>query len=954
MKKYVYTLIIAGVALLATGCADEFGQQHTTKYAGNEIVFGGRAAFEVANGSKKAPATRTEYTGTTYTENGKTYEGVNWIAGDKVRIYSPQAGGINPADYTVSVQDDKTLASLTKIGDGALQWNTTDGAYDFYAVYPSPHQHPLKDGALDPEADNSVFKNSNPYVISGYIPMAQNCLDKPVNNNGNYTLQPNMEYAYMVAHQRVASPNNSAEEVSLSFVPIATAVEFELVNRSKKDLKLTSILVSSASEEQPICGHFTADLSKLADTDEDGSYTEIPAADFVENGADAGVRISVSTFDGTNGVSGDAIVLADGKSLKFTLFMLPTANIDDLKISLITLGANLVGTTNGIDIKKHKKTYLLEMPITWDGTYDQSNWLNFLPDNALLYALSIPGAGGAASGNVYSASASNADYLEQELSIEQLWNQGVRCFEFSTDVDKSTSNTDLGNVTVYCNNQSTGLKLNQCVKRVKELLEANPDEFAMVILTYQQEGGWNVRDEDDGSVSQTRTRNPKTYMSQLNAFWAKVTAGTDVTIGAWRKDEDGQNIAGTAMYSGDLTLREARGKLFCIARPTSQGEDNYAVVSTTQHAGGLFSSGYYTLNSTTYSRLSEVPVVTEPNILVVHGWGALKDKWYVRGYTDCIYYRGTGNSAFTNAYNAYDDSDDLKAQFTALLGYRWDKDTKPGRPFDVASKSGDAFTTLKYTEAGITETADLSLIPNFYYATTTAANNVLQENKAWVQEWARVSNTNNVFTLKEDNSWLSDNGVYVKWINSLQEKKNHIADCLNFALAQKTKVNGVEQDATGILFINSLCGYYINATSSNQNSGLPNSLTEANIKYESSQVRYSKLTGNSSEAGMCGDIATFSKDINTYFYGLLQEVIDKPGPMGIILMDRISNKANDLNAEIPSIIIANNFKYDLPLAPDTEPQVLMGGRLEDGDHTAAPQRREASKQGAEEMSIVWE
>lgn len=939
MKKYIYATLLSSVAILFAGCSDELENNFTTKYAGEDIVFGGRATYELDESRNKAPETRTVYTGTFLGADGKEwvsgtkYEVIHWVSGDKVRIFSAEAAGTTVADYSVNVNDTDATGEteLSKIGGVGLQWsNNTE--YDFYAVYPSPHQYPLKDNQLDPAVDAAVLNGSK--TILGRIPAVQECLGAPSKVGTSWTLKPKMEYAYMVAHQKVVDANKTGAEIYLNFVPIATAVEIELVNKSERALELANILVSSATDGTALTGDFTADLSKLTVGTEKNIYTGIPENGFITNVSNTGTQISIPAYQGVGGLTGDPISLADGESIKFTLFMLPNQNIDDLKITLVGIEGNRMGTTSGITITKHKKTFLNQMPISVkQGDYNQSKWIQYLPDNAYLKGLSIPGAGGASSGNVYaSASATVKDYLEQSLSIEDLWKQGIRCFEFTVDVDKSTSGTkDLGGVEVYCNAQETNLTLDDCITKVKTLLGQYPDEFAMVIITYQQSTGWNVRDQSTGLV--TQSRDPKVFMTQLNDYWGNLEMPTGTQ---------------KALYNGTLTVDKARGSLFCIARPTSNGEDNYAVVNDGSSASDQ-------LTKTTYPTSIATPVVSDPTILVIHGWGALKDKWYARGFTDCIYLRGTGNTAFTTAIG--------NSEQTAL-GYNTVNSTRPGRPFDVASCTNDEFATLPTKANGYADkTTDLSLTTNFYYSTISQSDGgSLQANKAWVQEWARVAKESTTFTLANCSGlthpghFLGNDGVAIKWISSLDEKKNHIATTLDYALAQKIG----ETTVSDVVFINSLCGYYINATTDNPQSAYPNSLTDGNAAYYSNwgrqTLKFNQLTAASSTAGMCGDIANFATDINSYFYNLLQDVTTnpdfKPGPMGIILMDRVSSNKDDNGSKIPSIIIANNFQYTLPAAPATY-SLRKDQTLEEGDKFAAPAQR-GVKSSNEGVSIVWE
>lgn len=926
MKRYIYATMIAGAALLYTGCTDDFGQS-TTKYAGNDIVFGGRATYELnENKSQKAPATRTVYTGeilnssgTTWKEgDGTKYEGIHWVNGDKVRIFSKEAIGTTVADYTVNVSEKEDaigVVELTKIGNVGLQWSN-ETTYDFYAVYPSPHQYPLtSEGGLDATVDKNVLNNAT--TITGTIPVVQTPTTRTDDGNGNYTFAPNMQYAYMVAHQHVADANKTSEEIYLNFTPIATAVEIELYNAINADnsysdkqatLGLANVLISAKTAGTKICGDFTADLTKLEET-ADGTFSTIPS-DFVSEGTNTYEQITIPMY--SDGLYGDPTTLAPGKSIKFTIFMLPTTNVEDLKITIQGATGAATGSTTGININVHKKTYLKKMPITKAVMpFDQSKWIEYLPDNAYLKGLSIPGAGGATSGHL-TTTAWDADstYLEQKYPISKLWAYGIRCFEFT--VDRSTATTpDLGAQDVFCNTINTGLSLAQAVDSVKAQLEANPDEFAMVIITYQQQTGWNLRNETTGKV--TKSRDPQAFMEQLNDFWS-----TKVTGGTWTYAK------GTKLYSTNLTVDDARGHLFCIARPTSEGEDNYVDINTSSQWFG----SYYKINSLAQDTLTAVSEVDE-NIMVIHGWGALKDKWEARGYTSCIFHRGTRNSAFTKAV----DTDG----YGTLLKY---DAKKPGRPFDVANTASGVTGTL--TDDYVTSRYE-TLSPNFYYKVQSGTT-ALTPKGAWVQEWARVSKGVGPTTSAVD-------GFYTYWPSSLEEKKKRVEECLDYALAQK--IDG--EAASGVVFINSLCGYYV--ATSIPNSCRPNSLTESNVAYtlagNNGEMKLGDLSGANNESGMSGNISSFASEMNTYFYNYLQKKVEGsdfvPGPMGIILMDRVGQDV--ASTQIPSIIIANNFQHVLDAAPAT--LSLPRTDLEEGDVVAAPKRRSASEESGE-MKIVWE
>lgn len=853
-KKFLYTAL-AGVSLILSGCSEDLvseSTQATEKHFGEEILFGGSASYNVNGGTKNG--TRTVYGG--YVQ-GAEEEPVYWVSTDEVRLYCPEAA-IKTADYGVSSADGTQASTgLDKKGDVGLQWGNPTGKHTFYGVYPIPTDNSLKEGT----------------ALTGNIPNIQ--IANKVETSGNTTTyQPNMDYAYMVARTEVTNPNTIGNEVYMKFTPIATAVEIELTQESgNNEIELRQ--VNLTSKDHYLSGDFSANLENMTLPKEGSVKYATVCPNNITYGNNVSKSVGISLINGN-----ETLKLTEGKTVKFTIFMLPSTNgaddndaINDLKITLISnSGQQKEGQLNGISIKKSKKTYMHSIPLKGEFTYNQAEWLKYVENSKELNALSIPGAGGASSGNIYGQGVDN--YIEQSLSIENLWKIGIRCFEFTVD-KHSTDNGNIGEVNVYCNNQDTKLTLDNCVSEVKRLLGLYPEEFAMVIITYQQQSGWNER-QSNGTVSQTR--NPATWMQQLNTYWTKLEMPTGTK---------------KALYHQGKTVEEARGSLFCIARPTSNGEDNYAVITMEQWRPGQVSSYKNRIASTTYAHTIATPVVTDPNILVIHGWGALKDKWYARGFTDCIYHRGNGWSEFQSALGV--------EQCKTAMGYNANR---PGRPFDTSSKSTDAFTTLSegdwYSKVHTTtgKTTDLALESNFYYSTVCQEHATPQSNAAWVQEWARVS--------KETKTYTISNSQYVKWIESKKEKENDILECLEKAL----------DDVSGnIIYINSLCGYYI--TDEVPKSIFPNSLTDYNISYERMNywgtyyyyIQPATLSTMSSDAGMCGDIANFASDMNSYFLDKLQSKLDADkrlaGSTGIVLMDRVSNTG--AGAKIPSTIIANNF-----------------------------------------------
>ena len=893
MKTNLYIALLS-IALLFTGCDDDLNFGNTLaieKHVGDEIDFGTSASYGLSD--KQNPTTRTVYGG--YQE-GATEEPVFWVNGDDVRIYCEQAR-FQMSDYNVNVsenEDSVVTTSLTRKGEYSLQWGE-DPTHEFYAVYPAPNA-------------TETGKNLNGCkTIDGVIPATQTAssyvYDK---DNYKHVFAPDMRYAYMVARTNIPDKDKIGENVYLQFRPIATAVEITLVNNSGRNLTFNEITLSSA---KTIAGTFTANLEDwtMPSTGNMRYATGYPKI----TGSGTSTTITIPTKNGENGI--DVLL---GESVTFTAFMLPTVDVTDLVIAInAKLGETdgyKTGTLNGVEIKMNKKTYLRGLSLSGI-SYKQSEWIKAIVENSpntKLNALSIPGAGGATSGNM-AQDETTAKYRQQNLSIEQLWDKGIRCFEFAVDVAGTTvtNNEDLGKEFVICNGNSTGITLNDAFSQVTAQLKEHPQEFAMVILAYQTLGGFNKRA-------------PAEFMSDFNTFWTNFKSN-DVNKGAYT----------TEAYSSNKTVKEVQGKLFCVVRPTSiyqdyndgKGEGIITSDYTDTWWGGT--SEQLQIGDVQYSSLN---VTTEhTDIIVVKGWGALKDKWQQRGYsTHSIRQKNIPTVGGIKTYNS---------------------DGNPGRPFDTSTMTtyerGDYTTAFSWhngTWYGKFAAVDYkaTVEADFTYETTTEGLSI------YAQEWARVSNLS--FTSNEEIPQLDMNEgktecIAIVWNSTYQEKCDNITSTLTKALA----------NTSNTIYINSLCGYFIDM--SIPESYKPCTLTDWNIKAESifsSWKRY-PLSGSSQTSGMYGNIETYAKMINDYFNKHLQSVTtanSQLGSMGIILLDRVGEYES--SERIPQIIIANNFQFKLSETP-AYLNVKTSDNLNKDDILAAPAQR--GVKGADEgVSIVWE
>lgn len=582
---------MAAVALFATACQDNEvvnnGGEVTPAAVGDEILFGGRAGFE--NGDSK---TRTEYSGVEYTYNGVRYERINWVAGDAVEIHSPEAANGPKAQYAISgvkagdesaadgANNGEDYAYLTKMDENALQWGSDD-VHTFYAMYPSARMFD------DPDGTVAQGINMDGTTMNGIVPISQVPASVTM-TDGHYVAHPDMKYAYMVAKSKATREDAS---VSLSFVPVVTVAEIQMVLPSTstsptglvEPVTIQEIQVSGTG----IAGAFTADLAAW-NPDE---TTSTPVC----TNSNASDLIQLTTI-----YNNKAITIQPGGSLTFTVFLLPGADINDLRVSVSATGAGYVTKAlQNVTVVAKKKNVFKNLKLPTNGVeIDASNWMSQIPDGVRLTQLSLPGTGGS-----FSYASNEGEYYQsQSLDFEAQWKLGVRAFEIITDRQK----TDFANEPLRCNNEIVSdLTVSGVVNQILTHLDGATREGAMVIFTYQPIGSWSYQ------------RDPGAYMEKVMAY-----------VNSLNHDD-------LALFQPGMTLGDVRGKLLIVVRPTQNDED---------------------AESAWDNVMAAITGDNADRVLVINGCGTGKDKWAARGYTiDGVRALDLSNKAASNATNVMEE-----------------------------------------------------------------------------------------------------------------------------------------------------------------------------------------------------------------------------------------------------------------------------------------------------------
>ena len=407
-----------------------------------------------------------------------------------------------------------------------------------------------------------------------------------------------------------------------------------------------------------------------------------------------------------------------------------------------------------------------------------------------------------------------------------------------------------------------GLTVAAVFDSLKTQLTKNPQEFAMVILNYQSEGG--------------------EYPRNVPAYAKKVAAFYDAYTRSYRDElkNNGIENAETAeifkLYSPDITLSDVRGKIMLVMRTTQEDEDPSSDFYGTLQSDGTRTGGV-------------VQAIGTRNILAVDGCGSGKDKWRRRGYSI--------NGA--PALNIYDSGGNDGIQGGVLL-----EEYMVGTS---NSQNGEIKWNKDWNEVGI---PDSDFGGNFSYNCTNG--NSETSFNIWFQEWVRVvPNYIEYYAGNCGTNYTQRAYYYVRWHESYNEKFTHATKA--FEAAIRGSQFDIDDDGSPDphVFINSLCGYFVDDQTAYKNSCIP-WMYNPDIHTHTSIFGVSAAFEWGETGGLKGNIDSYAQKINTDFYNyvLTAGIEQSSGPTGVVMMDRVSNQSSAGGSYyLPGVIIGNNFKY---------------------------------------------
>ena len=903
MKNINKSFALLCMGFAAVACVEENFEDNTPKYdttPGNEIVFSATAGIE--NGMPE-PETKTVYGDQGTDKNGKKWIEINWD-GDKdmIQIVSPEAAGPEVGHYRVGsntpsegFSQTHQSASVTKLGDGALQWSESDD-YTFYGVYPSfAYDTDTKHGATATLTREGVFTGSMPidqnYTLEG-------------NANAGWIAKPDMRYAFMTASDTYkrgpaegeADDRTEAEKaINLEFKSMVTALQFQICPNvinipvtGADDITSLQIISVSLLSNKGITGEFEYNIAA-----EENPYKSI-----------LGTRMASIHFDETS-----LILNSEGGPLDLTFFILPeqfdTNAGDYLRLQIIfKLGAtqmSRIATIKAGGIEGGKKYLFKNVKLEkFEGEVPPSSWWDTLDPDTILPQISIPVASNVFANASYGVAEKNQ---QQQLPVDQLWQMGVRGFEICTQAGTASEDNTIANFNTKMQASLATQKFQVAEEAItpddKDAPQNFGDAFEKLYDLLNQEGA-----ENECLIllctymSQSDGYSPLIYVSNLFNYLTTFCSEKNITDYSTRFKQ----------ITSDVTVGDLRGKIAIVIRP---GNDERW---RSQYGDKIFTDPYKTLfdEAQTPDKSNPIPLTAQIKnklssspwwdyVLLVEDWGAASfDRW------DRRYGDDYASAATFNIRNVSAGTESTKLYIEDYL-------------YGVSSSNGQTLGSANgtYTWAGGTtnnfngrfnETNTTSFpIPQTFDFEHSMSNG----SKAYVQEWMRVVKERTRIPV----AYKTNNGrqtLWVDWPSSIGEKKTAIKDLFNKSVLTQG------QTLTD-LYINVLTGYYIDYKTSRPGTFPfkdPMDGFTSNTGGFIIQPNNGDVTGH----GKGGNFKALSADLNSYVYDLLSaepgsaDGLSQVGPWGLVMLDNI--QVDGVSDKLVELIMMNNFKFDMAVKPN--------------------------------------
>lgn len=500
IKLLTGALLVIGL----TACSDDLDVKREMPVTGEEVAFG------TSLRNFETPQSRTIY-GVPEDESVNSYSEltINWVEGDKVRVYSPQATpGFQYADYVIDEATEGGSAHYFLVKDShndtGVRWGDVSTLHHFYAFYPTNinrnNYTPIKGLGDGQTADNMT--------VEAEIPVAQERGElveagpdgKDVGNvflPANWKLiRPDMTYAIMAGHGTwdPNDPDQVDKNVTIKFKPIVTVVDVVVNGPADGANALDVYRVTINSKKTPIVGKFTAQF------DEEGNVTFGGMSETItENNNMATINCQYN---------GQPTKLGPGEKLTLKFFLLPRA-IDASELSVTVqinegrvLTKSLIPGLGEDEVTNEKPLAQGQIVRVWTPNLTvpaSSNWMSSIPDNVLFSQLSLPGSKHSYTGDLYNKAVSggqideNAGIMQYYQSIyvtdgnaDTQFDKGIRAFDLKIYNNERNGWSGYPNYVYAGGGKVNDLTIGDVLDNLNEQMAESDsrDEACVVMLNY--------------------------------------------------------------------------------------------------------------------------------------------------------------------------------------------------------------------------------------------------------------------------------------------------------------------------------------------------------------------------------------------------------------------------------------------------------------------------------------
>lgn len=501
IKLLTGALLVIGL----TACSDDLDVKREMPVTGEEVAFGtslrnfetpqSRTIYGVPDGEK----VDGEYTALT----------VDWVKGDKVRVYSPQATeGFQYADYVIDEATEGGSAHYFLVKDShndtGVRWGDVNTLHHFYAFYPTNinrnNYTPIKGLGDGQTADNMTVEAEIPVAQEHGELVEAGGSDR---NIGNITLpahwkliRPDMTYAIMAGHGTwdPNDPEQVDKNVTIKFKPIVTVVDVVVNGPADGANALDVYRVTINSKKTPIVGKFTAEF------DEEGNVTFGGMSETItENNNMATINCQYN---------GQPTKLGPGEKLTLKFFLLPRA-IDASELSVTVqinegrvLTKSLIPGLGEDEVTNKNPLAQGQIVRVWTPNLTvpaSSNWMSSIPDNVLFSQLSLPGSKHSYTGDLYNKAVSggqideNGGIMQYYQSIyvtdgngDTQFDKGIRAFDLKIYNSEGNRWSGYPNYVFAGGGKVNDLTIGNVLDNLKQQMNESDskDEACVVMLNY--------------------------------------------------------------------------------------------------------------------------------------------------------------------------------------------------------------------------------------------------------------------------------------------------------------------------------------------------------------------------------------------------------------------------------------------------------------------------------------